>query len=66
MTRLDEIRHVLIKDVNETHRMLALYLAIVVVATAHSAGVGVFGLDTFGMSTVFVAIVGALLAASVV
>jgi hypothetical protein len=66
VTRLAEIGHVLVKDIREARRLLLLYLAIVVVATAHSAGLGVFAVGTFGASMVFVMLVGALLAASVV
>jgi hypothetical protein len=66
MTRLREISHVVIKDIQEARRLVLLYLAVVVVATAHGAGLGVFRSGTFGASMVFVVIVGSLLAASVV
>lgn len=66
MTRLREIGHVLVKDLQEARRLLLLYLAVVVAATAHAMALGVFAAAPFGMSMLFVVLVGVLLTASVV
>ncbi|MFL5563439.1 MAG: hypothetical protein ACJ79K_18385 [Gemmatimonadaceae bacterium] len=66
MTWLAQLRHLLIKDLTEHRWTVLLYVAAVLVATGHTLGWQPFASSTLGMTMVFIGLIGAVLAASIV
>jgi hypothetical protein len=66
MSRLAQIRHVLMKDFHEARWQLGVYVAIVAVATAHSVGLKGAGGEIFGYTMMLVVMFGMIVIASIV
>ena len=66
MTWLGQLRHLLTKDLTEHLWIVLLYVAAVLVATGHTLGWQPFASPTLGLTMVFIGLIGAVLAASIV
>lgn len=66
MTALAQVRHVFVKDVQEHRWLLALYVAMVLVATGHALGWRPFAAPMLGGTMMVVGLAGILVVASVV
>lgn len=66
MTWIREVGHVVRKDLRGSRWLLLPYVGVVAVATARGAGLALFAGSALGMTMIFVVVLGALCAASVV
>ena len=66
MTKLAQVRHVMMKDLREFRWLLAVYLGLVALATAYSVELKGFGDSAFGFQMFLVVLVGMIVAASLV
>jgi hypothetical protein len=66
MTNLAQVRHVMMKDFRESRWLLAVYLCVTALATAHALGVKGFDGEGAGYLMILVVVVGMIVAASLV